>query len=119
MREKFCEQIKEKIEALIPSAQVLHYKKGQILFYEGHDPYGLYILKRGRVLFERGGAPVSSEKHFLSLKEGQAIHIQNMIRQSPYDCTCKASIDCEFLFISKGLWQHTFESYSLPLSVSH
>lgn len=48
--------IKEKLAPLVLVEEQLSFKAGQIIFYRGHHPYGLYVVRRGRVVLHADDA---------------------------------------------------------------
>jgi CRP-like cAMP-binding protein len=80
----------------------LNFKKGQVLIYEGHVPFGVFVLKNGAVSFSslQGNCPQS---HVQEGSEGQIIGFEELLGATPYCCTCTAESDCEVIFISKTL----------------
>ena len=40
---------------LVADANVLQFEPGQSLFYQEHNPYGVFVLVRGRVRLHEGG----------------------------------------------------------------
>lgn len=45
---------KKYVVSLVQAEERLDYKSGQIVFYEGHKSYGVYVLRKGRIrLFQK------------------------------------------------------------------
>jgi len=78
----------------------LTFKEGQVLFYEGHFPYGFYILNAGAVLFQCEGG-LCSKSHHEFWGEKRVIGLEPFLKNIPYSCTCLADSSCELVFISK------------------
>jgi len=89
------------LKRLSEEGEDLSFQKGQVLFYEGHTPYGLYLLVKGKVDFTRGGQPCH-EKHFCKTAAGEVIGWEPFFNQVSSNCTCSAITDCQVVFISKS-----------------
>ncbi len=87
---------------LLKEGQELTFKKGQVLFYEGHNPYGLMVLRSGKVSFQEGADPCRGE-HMVPVAKGEVIGVEPFFSESPYCCTCVATEDCRVTFIPKSL----------------
>lgn len=111
MKEGVLHKIQNHWPQLKKQGQVIHYKKGQVLFYEGHLPYGIYVLKSGDLFFSRSEQKCV-EEHWSQMVEDRVLGIENVLSQNPYLCTCKAKTDCDVIFISKA----QFSSYLLEKS---
>lgn len=85
---------------MVEEGQPLVFHKGQCLFYEGHSPYGLFVLKSGRVRFQTSGE-CGKEHGWKSPSGGKVFGLRSFFDEIPYCCTCTALEDCEVLFISK------------------
>ncbi|MFO1519835.1 MAG: cyclic nucleotide-binding domain-containing protein [bacterium] len=85
---------------LCQNSQEIDFKKGQVLFYEGHQPYGVFVLQSGELEFSQGGRHCNNE-HYWSSHQGKAIGMKTFLKGSPYSCTCVALTDCRTLFITK------------------
>jgi len=99
--------LKEKWDDLLKQGQSISFKAGQVLFYEGHLPYGLIVIQSGKVLFSKWGRPSSEKKtpcgeeHVVCLGPTKVFGIQPFFEGVPYCCSCTAASDCEGVFISK------------------
>ncbi|MDO8519158.1 MAG: cyclic nucleotide-binding domain-containing protein [Deltaproteobacteria bacterium] len=75
------------------------FHKGQSIFYEGHNPYGIFVLSSGNVRF------VSSQKcgtdHVWQSPSGKVLGLKFFFEDRPYCCDCIAKGECEVVFISK------------------
>jgi len=77
----------------------------QVLFYQGHRPYGFFILKSGQVEIyavrqrrrEHGSAPL-----ILGLKP--------FLKGRPYSITVTTTSRCEVYFVSQRLYQQCVEA---------
>lgn len=76
------------------------FHKGQVFFYEGHTPYGLFVLKSGGVQFSKDET-ACGEEHLWSSPNGKVVGLHPFFDETPYCCTCTAKQDCKVIFISK------------------
>ncbi len=82
----------------------LKFRKGQILAYEGHIPYGIFVLTSGSLEFSHAdhqGEHPCEGQHLVSMSLGQIFAMEQFFSDSPLCCTCRAATDCTVIFISK------------------
>lgn len=94
-------------EWLLTASQPLSFQKGQTLFYSGHKPYGLYIVKSAKVRFEPGGLPCSGH-HVWKSPKGDVLGAEPFFEDKPFCCSCVAQEDCEILFLPKSQLERFF-----------
>lgn len=75
------------------------YRKDQVLFYEGHIPYGLFIIKEGNISLSSGGIKSENAAH------SSVVGFQHVLDQSPYCSTCTAVTEVKAVFLSKAVVQ--------------
>jgi signal-transduction protein with cAMP-binding, CBS, and nucleotidyltransferase domain len=71
------------------------FKPGQIIYYEGHMPYGLFILLEGKIEILNNG---SSDK----LETGAVLGVNSFLNSQGYSATAKAITECKVSFLSKA-----------------
>ena len=79
------------------------FKTDQTIFYEGHHPYGLFVILKGRVRFVAGDCPSPHPEHHFRIEQGDVVGLPHVWDDTPACCSCVADTDCEALFISKTL----------------
>lgn len=99
MKESFLKKIKEHWDELLKEGQTLKFGKGQVLFYEGHNPYGLFVIKSGKVRFTKDGK-LCRGNHLWLTSKGDVVGFDSFFDGVPYCCTC-TSQDCQVVFVSK------------------
>jgi CRP-like cAMP-binding protein len=92
--------IPQELDRLLKSGQSLTFHKGQVLVYEGHHPYGIFVLQSGKVDFYREGA-LCRERHLRIFPQGPVIGLDCFLNDGTSCCTCRAVEDCQVTFISK------------------
>ncbi len=98
---------------LLSSAQHLHFHKGQVIYYEGHTPYGIYWIQEGAVRFSRQSP--CEEEHALQLPGYVRDHwlgFREFLANEGHCCTCIADTDCEVLFVNRTLLQESIKKDS-------
>lgn len=91
------QELLDLLEQVGKNATPIFFKSGQTLFYEGHKPYGLFIIQEGRVIFEKSG-----KAHDESL-ETKILGLQHLISNTPYCASCKAATPVKAIFVPKGI----------------
>ena len=100
MEEPIVSRLREHWEDLLREGQGLGFKAGQVIAYEGHDPYGLFVILEGKVKFSKAGISCQ-EGHLWRAPKGMVVGLEPFFRQTPFCCTCTAGEDCRVTFISK------------------
>lgn len=73
------------------------FKPGQVIYYKGHEPYGLYILEEGTV-------EIDYKKYCEKITPISAFGINSFIQNTPYKGTAKALTACTISFLSKPVY---------------
>lgn len=101
MEMKEIREIKENLKRFAEKAEKVFLQKGHVLFYEGHAPYGFYILKKGGIRFSRTN--MRGQKVFLPVGETKIFGLYHLVTNTPYCATAEAKSDLEVLFIPKSI----------------
>lgn len=102
MQEKTLASIQSHLDELLKNSQQLTFRKGQVLFYEGHIPYGVFVIRSGSVNFVEGETPCE-DQHLWVSTQGKVVGLKQVLDGTPSCCTSVAAEDCEATFISKTL----------------
>lgn len=80
-------------------ATAMDFKKGQVLFYSGHLPYGIFILVSGAVklLYEGSGC-----KESLRFPETVPFGFDLIAMGTEYPCTAVTESEAKVLFLPKS-----------------
>jgi cAMP-binding proteins - catabolite gene activator and regulatory subunit of cAMP-dependent protein kinases len=100
MDENILAALMNQWEALFRAGQPLLFRKGQVFFYQGHHPCGLFVLREGRVDFS-GDNCHREKEHQWDSPNGVALGLNPFFDDSPSCCTCTANENCQVIFISK------------------
>ena len=101
MEGQFPPQLRSHWSELLKEGQPLTFRKGQSLLYEGHTPYGIFVLQSGRVRFIKGSASCNAAEHLCPAPQGKVIGLHHFFSETPFCCSCNAETDCRLVFISK------------------
>lgn len=93
-------RIEEQVEDLCAQGGKVQYHKGHVIFYEGHIPYGIYLLKSGKIQLTRTN--MEGRKENLSEAETTLLGLFHLITNTPHCATAQAKTDVEVLFIPKS-----------------
>lgn len=90
----------EALEVIERAKTTCRFKAGQVIFYAGNDPLGVFTIQRGLVKLEVTSP--SGAAHTLRLMgPGGALGYRSLFANEPYHATAVAVEDCELCFISK------------------
>lgn len=101
MTQNIISTLSEHWGELLKASQEMTFSKGQVLFYEGHYPYGLFVLLSGDISFSKNGQPCG-ESHLWKSPKGEVIGVESLVGESPSCCTSMAERDSTVVFIPKS-----------------
>ncbi len=103
---------------LIRGGQALTFRKGQVLFYEGHIPYGVFVIESGKVRFQTGNKTCSDD-HLKESRQGKVLGLKHFRTEAPFCCTCVCETDCQLIFISKTQLMETLSAAGSSALTTH
>ena len=85
-------------ETLAARQQLQHFPPGKLLFREGDDPRGVYIVHAGEVdlLLQSKNGQV---KPFQVAEPGSILGLSSVVSRNPHDCTALARNHCDIGFV--------------------
>lgn len=95
-----AEKVQVGLDDLAVHGKRCRYRKGQVLFYGGHLPCGMYILTRGSVVLSRTALQGEESKRITNSKH--PLGLLHLIAGTPFCTTATAGGQTEVLFISKA-----------------
>lgn len=95
-------EAEQQLAALLEQGETVRFSKGQVLFYEGHEPYGIWVVRSGKVKVVSSGLRCTAEAVWHS-RAGDILGMWPLYRGRPFCCTGTAQTRCELVFISKSL----------------
>lgn len=84
------------------------YRKGQVIFYEGNSPMGLYCVNTGKIKIYKTGS--SGKEQIVRLaKPGDLLGYRALIGDDVYTATAEALEDATVCFLDKKNFQQVIE----------
>jgi CRP-like cAMP-binding protein len=77
-----------------------HYRKGQLIFFEGNRPSGLYCIRKGKIKVYQIGSG-NREQIIRLAKEGDILGYRSLISGEVYNASAEAIEDSEICFINR------------------
>lgn len=108
---------REETEKLIMNTNCNFYKKGQVIFFEGNYPNGLFCIMEGKVKVFKIGT-TGKEQIIRFAKNGDAIGYRALLVGETYSASASALEDSQICFIRKETVFELFKSnhnFSLTL----
>lgn len=99
--EKMLREVLNQWEKLLPQGGIMHFKKGHVLFYEGHNALGFYILKKGQMMLSR--IAMDGKREPLQTFEGELFGLFHLLTNTPHCATATAKSDVEVFFVPKSV----------------
>ncbi len=84
-------------------AQFVHFDRGQVLFYEGHQPCGVYLICRGKVRLTPAGRGISRKPTMVT--GGRPLGFATLLQDGVYSATAEAATRVDALFIGRFLFR--------------
>lgn len=85
------------------------YQKGQVIFYEGNAPMGLYCINKGKIKVYKMGR-LGKEQIVRLAKPGDLIGYRALIGEDEYTATAEALEDSVICFIDKKSFQRVVDA---------
>jgi CRP/FNR family transcriptional regulator, polysaccharide utilization system transcription regulator len=99
----------EEIEKLNLNTNCNFYKKGQIIFFEGNYPNGLFCIREGKVKVFKIGS-TGKEQIIRFAKNGDALGYRALLVRETYSASASALEDSHICFIRKDTVFELFKS---------
>ncbi|MCB0406335.1 MAG: Crp/Fnr family transcriptional regulator [Bdellovibrionales bacterium] len=77
-----------------------HYKKKQVIFYEGNAPYGVHCVRKGKIKLFRT-TPQGREQIVRLVSSGEAMGFKALLSSDNYSLTAEVLEDSEICFVDK------------------
>ncbi|MCP4457194.1 MAG: Crp/Fnr family transcriptional regulator [Cytophagales bacterium] len=85
------------------------YKKGQVIFYEGNYPNGLFCIFRGKVKISKIGQE-GKEQIIKFAGEGETLGYRALMNEESYNATATAMEDCHICHLSRNAFMRALEA---------
>lgn len=113
----FCVLNKEELSELSTVKSYISYKKGQMIFYEGNHPQGLYCIFSGKVRIHKLGHD-GKEQILRLAKKGGVIGYRALLSNDTYHASATAIEDSLICFFPKGAYQsHIISNPALSMQI--
>lgn len=111
MREDSLLCFSPEVLPIIEKAKIVcRYKAGQVIFYAGNDPLGIFTIQSGLVKLEVTSS--AGTAHTLRLYgPGNALGYRSLFANEPYHGSAIAMEDCELCFVPKSVINDIFTKY--------
>ena len=97
----FCALSDEAVQEFNKHKTTNTYKKGQVVFYEGNQPFGVYCIFAGRVKVYKSG--IDGRQQIVRIAgPGDMIGYRSLFAEEPYQGTAEALEDTEICCIDKN-----------------
>ncbi|MCK5101632.1 MAG: Crp/Fnr family transcriptional regulator [Cyclobacteriaceae bacterium] len=84
------------------------YRKGQVIYYEGNYPQGIFCIYHGKIKISTIGR--KGKEQIVKFKgRGEVLGYRALLNDEPYNATATAISDCEVCHISKNAFLDTLE----------
>lgn len=97
------------IETSIARSEItLQFGPGEILFREGEEPRGVYLLQSGQVdlVFS---TKTGTAKALRGMKAGQILGLSSVVTRTPNDCTATTATACTVGFVDRESFLRTLQ----------
>lgn len=101
----FCVLSKPELGLLSQDKSHISYKKGQMIFYEGNHPQGLYCIFSGKVKIHKLGHDGKDQILRLA-KKGNVIGYRALLNEDNYHASATAIEDSLVCFFPKSVYQN-------------
>lgn len=93
-------ELENQLPNLLSRGELIQFHRGQILFYQDHEPYGIYLIRSGKIKVSSNGENCEKSQ-VLNSSQGEIIGLDPLIQGTPFCCTGVAETECEVIFIPK------------------
>ena len=90
------EEVLQCVEQIAKGITSVGYKEGQTIFYQGHIPYGLFIIKKGKVHLTNHKTEVAGDDSLPAI-----LGWAHLLKETPYCSSCVAKTDVHAIFLPK------------------
>ena len=102
--------IHETLPLIEQAKTTVRYKAGQVIFYAGNDPIGLFTISSGLVKLEVS-SPAGSAHTLRLIGPGGVLGYRSLFAGEPYHASAIAVEDCELCFLPKADLMNVFKNH--------
>ncbi len=107
----FCSLPNDELDKLSVNKDNNFFKKGQVIFYEGNHPHGMYCIYQGKVKISKLGDE-GKEQIVRFAGEGELLGYRSSLSNESYKATATAMEDCYICHIPKDKFSEALNSNS-------
>ncbi|MBL4594573.1 MAG: Crp/Fnr family transcriptional regulator [Flavobacteriales bacterium] len=107
----FCCLPSEELDKLSVNKDNNFFKKGQVIFYEGNHPHGMYCIYKGKVKISKLGDE-GKEQIVRFAGEGELLGYRSSLSNESYKATATAMEDCYICHIPKDKFSDVLNNNS-------
>ena len=107
----FCELPNNELEKLSKNKDSNFFKKGQVIFYEGNHPHGMYCIYKGKVKISKLGDE-GKEQIVRFAGEGELLGYRSSLSNESYKATATAMEDCYICHVPKEQFNEALDNNS-------
>lgn len=100
MEEKMLKAVEGRLESLLEGSGEMHYKKDQVIFYEGHYPHGFFVLRQGEITMSR--TTIQGETEDLTIPAKKVFGLFHLVTNTPHCATAHAKTSVVVSFVPKS-----------------
>ncbi len=101
----FCGLTPEERDELSEKKSKNNFKKGQVVFYEGNHPHGLYCIFEGKVKLSKLGED-GREQILRFAGKGEPLGYRALLSDEPYNASATAMEDCLVCHLSRDAFMN-------------
>ncbi len=101
----FTSLTSEERSLVLDQSDLLRFKKGKLLFYEGGIPTGAFVIEEGRAKIYKTGID-GKDQIFYIYKTGDMMGYHALLCDEPFEDSCEVMEDSKVRFISKRNFEH-------------
>lgn len=98
-RDEICSAIVDRLSTLLENAEMQSWKAGQVIFYAGHNPLGIYLLESGEIAVEFPSQ--TQEKPNLISEKHCILGLDFVLANISYPFTARAVTSVKTWFVSR------------------
>ncbi|MCP5467903.1 MAG: Crp/Fnr family transcriptional regulator [Deltaproteobacteria bacterium] len=107
----FCQLSEEQLKQFNKHKTGNRYKKGQIIFYEDNQPFGLYCVFEGKIKLYKEG--LDGKTQILRIVgPGDILGYRSLFAEEPYHATAEVLEDATICFVDKNFFFSTLDQDS-------
>ena len=107
----FCNLHKTELADLSVNKTHQSYKKGQIIFHEGNQPFGLFCVSEGKIKIHKLGES-GKDQIVRFAKEGDILGYRALLSSETYSASATAMEDTAICHITKNAFQKVLDASS-------